>query len=362
MPDRKTWAEQIETRRLAGEALEFEPASFAEASGTGWPDAELQSFLDELVESGQIRRADAELCPNRSCLLPLDIGMVANAECPFCHFAFGKADEVPLRSERYQIIGGASRDLRWMIVVHGMNTRGAWQEDLSWLIANKLKYSAPVLIHKYGWATVDVLWAPFHRKLAKNLGHKIRRASDYARARGLVAAPDVLVHSFGTRLFSLVLHDDEFADLRFGRVITAGSIIRPDFAWSSLIETEKIEGILNHMGGKDKPVLAAEFLIPGTGPSGRAGFDDPAAHNHLTPQFGHSGCLSEEGLGAALSRGGLWDRFFTQPSGLFVPDNPFRRDPWRPVFPPLRWLTRAVGIIILLILGPFSALRRLLDA
>lgn len=92
-----------------------------------------------------------------------------------------------------------------MIVVHGMNTRAPWQEDLSWLIANKLKYAAPVLIHKYGWATIDVLVTPRHHQLAKSLGNKIRRTTEYARARELTAVPDILVHSFGSRIFTLVL-------------------------------------------------------------------------------------------------------------------------------------------------------------
>jgi hypothetical protein len=138
-----------------------------------------------------------------------------------------------------------------MIVVHGMNTRAPWQEDFSWLVANKLKYAAPVLIHKYGWATIDVLVVRRHRQLARTLGARIRRAVEYARARGLTDAPDVLVHSFGSRLFSLIMNDEAFSDLNFGRVITAGSIIPPDFNWRSLIDEGRVEAVLNHMGGRD---------------------------------------------------------------------------------------------------------------
>ncbi|WP_296677553.1 hypothetical protein [Novosphingobium sp.] len=101
-----------------------------------------------------------------------------------------------------------------MIVVHGMNTRGAWQEDFSWLIDNRLKYSAPILIYKYGWATVDVLARWIHRRLAKRLGQRMRKAADYARERGLSAAPDILVHSFGSRLFSLILLDQSLRSTR----------------------------------------------------------------------------------------------------------------------------------------------------
>lgn len=355
------WLAEIERRRLAGDGLEFEPASLAAATGTPWPDPKLKAILDGLVTGGRLQRLEIRLCPNAACRQPLDSGMISIGECPRCQLAFREEDKEPVCSIRYRIVGEVSRDIRWMIVVHGMNTRAPWQEDLSWMIANKLKYSAPVLIHKYGWATIDVLLAPLHRQLARDLGCRIRRATGYARARGLDAAPDVLVHSFGSRLFSMVLRDPEFADLRFGRVITAGSIIRPDFAWMPLIEARRVEAVFNHMGGKDLPVLLAQFLIPGTGPSGRVGFVDPAVLNECTAGFGHSGCLSEPHLQKALATGGLWDRFLTQPRGLFAPDDPRHRDSWKPAWAPLRLATRSVGLILFLVLLPFSAVRRLFD-
>lgn len=361
MPDVAAWSAEIETRRLAGDGLEFEPVALAAVTGSVWPNPALQGFLDELVASHRMQRIDVRLCPNPACRLPLDRGMQTIGECPHCLQAFAEVGDDPIPSIRYRIIGEAGRDIRWMIVVHGMNTRGAWQEDLSWLVANKLKYAAPVLIHKYGWATIDVLLTPLHRRLAKSLGKKICRAVDYARVRGLTAAPDVLVHSFGSRLFSLVLQDNDFADLRFGRVIMTGSIVRPDFAWSPLIDRGRVEAVLNHVGGRDVPVRVAQFLIPGSGPSGRAGFTDPAILNQCTAMFGHSDCLGEKHLQEALAKGGLWDRFLTQPQGLFVPDHPFRKENWSPAFAPLRWLTYGLGLLLFLVLLPFSAMRRLLD-
>jgi hypothetical protein len=362
VPDSVAWAAEIEERRLAGNGLEFEPATLAAATGSAWPDPALQDFLHELVAAQRMVRLEVRLCPNAVCRLPLDSGMVANGECPSCHFVFGEEGEEPVSLIRYRIIGEVSRDIRWMIVVHGMNTRGPWQEDLSWLVANKLKYAAPILIHKYGWATIDVLVAPCHYKLAKILGDKIRRASGYARARGLTVAPDIVVHSFGSYLFSLILKDEEYADLCFGRVITTGSIIRPDFEWSPLIDAGRVEAVLNHMGGKDLPVLLAQFLIPGTGPSGRTGFVDLAVLNQRTATFGHSDCLSEKHLSESLAKGGLWDRFLTQPKGIFAPTHPFRTDLWRPAFAPLRWLTHGLGFGLFIVLLPFSMLRRVLDS
>lgn len=352
---------EIKARRCAGNGLEFEPAAFAAAMGLSWPNSELQASLDQLVEDEEVRRIDVQRCPNGQCHQLLDTGMIENGECPACGFSFKEEGEVPITSVRYRIQGEPSRDIRWMIVVHGMNTRAPWQEDFSWLVANKLKYAAPVLIHKYGWATIDVLVVRRHRQLARTLGARIRRAVEYARARGLTDAPDVLVHSFGSRLFSLIMNDEAFSDLNFGRVITAGSIIPPDFNWRSLIDEGRVEAVLNHMGGRDLPVLLAQFLIPGTGPGGRVGYLDDAAFNHLSPTFGHSDCLAEKNLVKALAKDGLWDQFLTRPNGRFTPSEPFRPTKWRPALLPIRWLTRLAGLLLFVALSPFSWLRRRLD-
>ncbi|ESZ18498.1 hypothetical protein [Mesorhizobium sp. L48C026A00] len=361
MDDAETWFAEIDSRRAAGTGLEFDPAAFAKAVGSAWPNPDLLAFLDQYAAQGILQRLAIHLCPTPTCHQVLDSGMLQAGECPSCGLTFAEEDERPIPVTRYRIVGEPSRDIRWMIVVHGMNTRGAWQEDFSWLIANKLKYSAPVLIHKYGWATVDVLATWLHRRSAKALGEKIRRAVTYATERGLPEAPDILVHSFGSRLFSIVLLDEQFKDLKFGRVITAGSIIRPDFDWTSLIRHRRIEAVLNHVGGKDGAVPFAQFLIPGTGPSGREGYLDPAVLNQLSAEFGHSDVFTEANLRQQLAKGGLWDRFLTQPTGQFTPTAPFRPEQWKPAWILMRGACRLLGWTILAIFGPLSLLRRTLD-
>lgn len=352
MPDMAAWTAEIDRRRSAGDGLEFRPEILAQATLSFWPSIALQEFLDEQVAAGLLQRVEARLCPKPSCKRPLDQGMIANGQCPYCHLLFRQEGEEPLREQRYRILGQSGRDIRWMIVVHGMKTRAAWQEDLSWLIAHKLKYSAPVLIYKYGWATVDVLVTRRHQTLARELGERIRTAVDYAKQSGIETAPDILVHSFGSRLFSLVLTDPRFTELRFGRVITAGSIIRPDFPWKTHINSGQIEAVLNHVGGKDGTVKAAQFCIPGTGPSGRTGFVDAAAINAYSPSFGHSDCLTQSHLRQALASGGLWDRYLTQPAGLFASEDAIRPTSWHPAPKPLLWL----ALLLRLILFPLGSI------
>lgn len=361
MDDPEVWLAEIEGRRTSGTGLEFDPGVFAHAVGAAWPNPGLLRFLDQQAEEGCIQRLALLLCPSPACHQVLDHGMLQAGECPSCGLAFVEEGEEPIPATRYRIVGEPSRDIRWMIVVHGMNTRGAWQEDFSWLIANRLKYSAPVLIHKYGWATVDVLATWLHRRLAKSLGEKIRRAVAYAHERGLPEAPDILVHSFGSRLFSMVLLDEQFSDLKFGRVITAGSIIRPDFDWTSLIQDGRIEAVLNHVGAKDGIVRFAQFLIPGTGPGGRKGYLDLAVLNQRSAGFGHSDALTDANLRQQLAKGGIWDRFLTQPTAQFAPTNPYHPEKWTPAWRLVRAPCRLLGWTILAIIGPFSLLRRTLD-
>lgn len=197
-----------------------------------------------------------------------------------------------------------------------MNSRAKWQEEFSWQIANRLRYSAPVLIYKYGWATIDVLVCWLHRKLASRLGERMRIAIAQAEASQRPTRPDIIAHSFGTHLLSMVLTDPDFEDLKFGRVVTAGSIIRPDFDWDSLIENDRVEAVLNHVGGKDKPVLISQFVIPCTGPGGRVGYTANKAINVCIPTFKHSDFFLTENLRAQIAHGGLW-QFPDPPSRAF---------------------------------------------
>jgi pimeloyl-ACP methyl ester carboxylesterase len=248
-----------------------------------------------------------------------------------------------------------------MVVIHGMNTRGPWQEELSWRIANKFRYHAPVLIYKYGWATIDVLAPLIQQRLAKELGRKIRSAVQYAARSGIADPPDLVAHSFGTLLFSLLLRDPEFDALKFGRVITVGSIIRPDFKWAPHLQSGRIEAVLNHAAAKDIPVRVAEYIIPGSGPSGYGGYLDPIITNVISEEFAHSSALEEQYQSVLLANGGLWDRFLRYPQAGFHDAEQFRPTKWKRASVVLRCLGRLAGIAIFALAIIPSGIRRLLD-
>lgn len=357
------WRAEVASRLERGEGLEFSLPQFAQAVGAPADDPALQAFLDNLVESAEAEAVEAYRCP-----MPDKCGRVLSAAgapyaiCPYCHTDYQREGVEVLVERFYQLRGETSRDLEWMIVIHGMNSRAAWQEEFSWQIANRLRYSAPVLIYKYGWATIDVLVKWQHRRLAKRLGERIRIAVRQAVESRRTGKPDIIAHSFGTRLFSLILEDPAFEDLEFGRVITAGSVVRPDFSWGTLISKGRIEAVLNHVAAKDKAVPFAQYAIPGAGPGGKAGYADSAALNVVDAAFGHSDFFEPDNLRLLIADGGLWHSFLTHPLGHFRPDGAFRADKvWKPAWPVARAPARALGYGLFALAAPFSWLRRRLD-
>lgn len=161
--------------------------------------------------------------------------------------------------------------------------------------------------------------------------------------------PDIVIHSFGSKLFVLLLELEEFSDLKFGRVIVTGSVIRTDFEWSKVISKGQVEAILNHCGGKDYAVPFAQFFIPGTGPAGKYGFSDNKTLNAMSPEYGHSSCFKSDALTDNLQDGGLWDQFLrntvlsSSDDRLFLPESAN----WRPIHPIIGFLVRTLTIGLL---------------
>lgn len=272
-------------------------------------------LLEDVARLGLLATEEVKLCGN--------CGVLASAEdraagtCPSCGSRYQELD-TPFRSKRVFKLpqGRESRDISWVVTAHGMNTDGPWQQDFSWLIANKLRYSAPVLILKYPVFRVMVLFERTQRLLVTDLGQRLEAAIGHARQRGdeLKEAPDVVLHSYGTLLFSRLLLDPKFAGLKFGRVILAGAIVRPDYDWTRHVASGRIEQVISHCGDKDTVVGLAQFTIPGSGPSGRTGFVDPVVRNVRAAGYGHGTFFDIEPMKANLAPGGAWDRFLTYPA------------------------------------------------
>ena len=106
----------------------------------------------------------------------------------------------------------------------------------------------------------------------------------------------------------------DHSDLKFGRVLLAGCILRPDFDWQKHIDNKRVEAVLNHYGTADIPVRIAHWFIPDSGPAGRIGFSKPGPLNVPAEGYGHSEFFALEKLRAILTDGGVWERFLTLPT------------------------------------------------
>jgi hypothetical protein len=331
----------------SGEVPEIDPLLFgAKLAGAGII-VEVNSLLDAASEAGLVIRISTWRCPEPSCRRIIDSDAIANRHCPYCGTDFRETGDDPVEAVVYCGSTVISRSVPWLIAVHGFNTRGPWQEHFSWRIANRFKYHAPVLIYKYGLVRFGVLFRFRHRMLARRLGQQIRKAIAHARENQIEEPPDIVIHSFGSQLFRLVLELADFSDLRFGRVIAVGSVIRPDFDWSSLVRDGRIEAVLDLCGRSDWAVPFAQFIIPGTGPGGRHGFTDPPVINVRNSEYGHSTAFTEAELARNLARGGLWDRFLREPLATFSDPTRFVPNTWSPAHVLLRWLTHAFVVVLL---------------
>jgi hypothetical protein len=334
-------------RLRTGTAPEVDPQLF----GGTLSDAKIGvggiAFLDAAAEAGLVERIETWRCPESACRRFIDTDAVSNRQCPHCRTDYRESGLYPTEAIAYRSLAGVSRSVPWLIAIHGINTRGPWQEEFSWQIANRFKYQAPVLIYKYGFVRVGVLFRWRHRMLARQLGQRIRNAVIRAQRSQIEEPPDVVIHSFGSQLFRLVLDMPDFHDLRFGRVVAVGSVIRPDFEWSSYIMDGRIEAVLDQCGSRDWAVPFAQFIIPGTGPGGRHGFLDPTVINVRNDRYGHSSAFTEAELARNLARGGLWDRFLREPLATFSDPTRFEPSAWSPALELLRWLTRVVVILLL---------------
>lgn len=236
-----------------------------------------------------------------------------------------------------------SRDVAWVLVLHGMNTRGAWQEELSWLIANTSPRSVPVFIYKYGRLGHGAFVRRRQRELVKDLNVKLRKLGETYGAN-VAGKPDVLAHSFGTWLIGHALVENP--NLAVGRIVLAGSILRPDFEWDELLASGQVEAVLNHVAGRDRWVPFAQLVIPDAGPSGARGFADTGVIHRTEPEFGHSSFFDEQRVADNFEL--VWRPFLRRPIARVAELEAGTTSGWRP-------LPRTIGDSLRLALLCFGA-------
>lgn len=266
------------------------PAALAQATGISVADAEWH--LDSVAA---LTRKTYATCGQ--CKESLE-GTGKTDVCPHCNVSFD--DVRPVTATFYELRREPPRDVAWLLVVHGMNTRGEWQEELNWLVGTTYRHSIPIAIYKYGNIRQGVMFRFRQRMLMRKLIAEIRKFS--ADTSGV---PDVIAHSFGTWLIAHALQSD--STLRVGRIILLGSIVRPDFPWATL--SGQFDAVLNHGGTDDEWVPLARYFIPDSGPGATQGYAPPVI-NIPARGFRHSDYFaSRERLRQVFNR--VWRPFLS---------------------------------------------------
>jgi serine/threonine-protein kinase len=162
--------------------------------------------------------------------------------------------------------------------------------------------------------------------------------------------PHVVAHSFGAWLVGNALQRNP--DIRVGRIILIGSVLRPDFHWDELFAEGQVEAVLNHYGSHDYWSRVSEYFIPESGPSGFRGFAEcTGVFNCVGHRFRHTTFF--EGRHIAEIQQSLWGPFLTLPADkLRQLTGPDVTSSWRPV----SWLLSAnvLRLLLLMFLGTAS--------
>ena len=323
------------------------------------PRARAEELLDRVAADGWIVRRLRRECPD--CGYELRQEDVDALTCPSCDASFGAAGDVTQSVVYLRDV--TTRQVDWVVAIHGMNTRGEWQEDFSWFFGTTWGRSVPVSVYKYGMVIAGVIMSWRRRALQERLRARIARLRQQAEAQGFSGKPDVIAHSFGTWLLGHVLEAElerpEDDRLRVGRLILAGCILRPDFDWRRLKKQKIVDEVLCHYGTRDSVVPLAHYAIRDSGPSGRRGFDGGEVINLCARDYGHSdlmsikkcvvggkhlqGCTGAPGETRHLEHNyrTYWRPFLQLPAAELggLPDREDPPTPWRPA---PRWLQGAV--------------------
>lgn len=340
-------------RTFDGESsFEITPAELSAETSRGSDDA--RALLHDAADRDFLTRRTRPICPACEEELPEDCEELP--ECPYCRNDLTAVP--PIVEELFAHRGIRKRDVDWVLALHGMNTDGAWQEGFNWLVSRTYARMVPVAIYKYGVVRPGVLFPARQRQLARRLADRMRRLQSEAEVAGFHGPPDVIAHSFGTWLLGHALQDNP--DLRVGRVIVAGCILRPDFDWDTLLARGQVETVLNHFATRDIWVRASQYVIPGSGPAGWRGFDGTAVINIPLVDAGHSDFFEPDAMPRIFRD--VWRPFLSLPTAELVERSPVEAptEGWKPV----PWIIRAtlprytivltalaVGLLLLLALG-----------
>jgi pimeloyl-ACP methyl ester carboxylesterase len=237
-----------------------------------------------------------------------------------------------------------------ILIVSGMGMRGKMEDALSDRASGFFTPAVPVIVNRYGVFRSGTIFRFCQRAATERIAEWLRDQACCTRDDNSRGRPCVIAHSFGAWLVGHALEQNP--DIRVGRIIVAGSVLRPDFDWSTLLADGRAEAVLNHCGRLDMWSWVSEFFIPDSGPSGYRGFAACAGvYNRFEPYFRHTTFFQDRYIDKVHRD--LWLPFLKAPAqelpGLV---GTAKSPPWRQ----RSWLMRANLIRAILLLALTAAL------
>ena len=179
--------------------------------------------------------------------------------------AFGSIDEIkasaiPLEFLDDMLPPKQDKDVKAVVfVVHGIRDRGFWTQKIARQIKKEAKKRGlPVKTETstYGYLAILPFLLPWTRRA--KVDWFMDRYVDLT-ARYPNATFHYVGHSNGTYLLARALKD--YPSARFGNVVFAGSVVRSDYDWNSLIypvpgKPQKVQRVMNYVASGDYVVAA----------------------------------------------------------------------------------------------------------
>lgn len=176
---------------------------------------------------------------------------------------------------------------RLVVSLHGIRTHAEWQHTISECLSDR---GIPVRHFRYGYFGLPRFLSEGSRAamIDRFAAWLTRLAEEFKLGDAPEERPSIIAHSFGSYIaaYALLKHRELKAD----KLIICGSILPRDFDWSVLFGRDQLEVVRNEFGLRDVWSRLADWVVPGTGPSGRLGFLDGSAkvQNELHELHRHS--------------------------------------------------------------------------
>jgi pimeloyl-ACP methyl ester carboxylesterase len=171
---------------------------------------------------------------------------------------------------------------RCVVSLHGIRTRGVWQKDLVPVLARQ--GFIPYALDYGAFSILDFASRGTRARKLEWLRDEYQRVT----AEAEVQRPSIVAHSFGTYLVVELL--EKYPELRFDKIVFAGSIVKRDFDWPAVLNSGLVNLVRNDYGYLDRWPKLARYLVRNSGPSGSLGFtsEHPGLIQKAFPKHGHS--------------------------------------------------------------------------